>query len=69
MKNIFQSILAQDMAKQARVVEIITLAVFAILLLVVVLLWQLQIDITIPGPEGRIVIGHMNIFQLLLSKK
>jgi hypothetical protein len=70
VKNIFQSILAQDMAKQARMVELITLAVFAFLLLVVILLWQFQISITVPGPEGqRIVVDQMNIFELLLSKK
>lgn len=57
------------MAKQARVVEIITIFAFIILVFVAGWLWQFQIDITVPGPEGRIVVDQMNIFELLLSKK
>jgi hypothetical protein len=69
IKNLILSILSQDMAKQARQVEIATLIVFALLLLTVWWLWQFQIDITVPVEEGREVVARMNIFELLLSKK
>jgi len=62
LKNFFTSLLTQDMAKQARQVEIITVLVFIALLVVIGLLWQYQIELTGPAPK-------MNIFELLLSKK
>ena len=63
------SLLSQDMAKQARQVEIITLIVFATLLATAWWLWQFKIDITVPVEEGREVVARMNIFELLLSKQ
>lgn len=69
IKNLFLSILSQDMAKQARQVEIAIIVVFFLLLLTVGWLWQFQIDITVPVEEGREVVARMNIFELLLSKK
>ena len=69
IKNFFTSILSQDMAKQARQVEIAAIAVFILLLLTIGWLWQFQIDITVPVEEGREVVARMNIFELLLSKK
>lgn len=69
IKDIFRTILAQDMAKQARLVEIGAIIVFVVLLIVVWWLWQFQIEITVPIEEGRKVIAKMNIFELLLSKK
>ncbi|MEA3493912.1 MAG: hypothetical protein U9R38_05955 [Candidatus Margulisiibacteriota bacterium] len=70
MKNIFKAITQQEMARQARIVEIATLAVFAILVGVVIWLWQFKIELTQPGPDGgRMVIEQINVFELLLSKK
>ncbi len=69
IKNFFLSISSQDMAKQARQVEIATIVVFILLLLTIGWLWQFQIDITVPVEEGREVVARMNIFELLLSKK
>jgi hypothetical protein len=70
MKKFITSILEQDMAHQARLVEIITLVMFVVLIFVAWSFWQFQINITVPGPEGqRIVVEQMNIFELLLSKK
>lgn len=69
LKNFFTSLLTQDMAKQARQVEIITVLVFIALLIVIGLLWQYQIELTALKDGQRIVVAKMNIFELLLSKK
>lgn len=70
MKQFIKSILEQDMADQARMVEIFTLVMFVLLIFVVWWFWQFQISITVPGPEGqRIVVGQINIFELLIFKK
>jgi threonine/homoserine/homoserine lactone efflux protein len=69
IKIFFASLLSQDMAKQARQVEILTVIVFVILLVVVWWLWNFQINITVPSDGGREVVATVNIFELLLSKK
>lgn len=69
MKRFFLSLLSQDMAEQAKQVEIMTMMVFIVLLLVVLWLWQFKIDLTAPAEPGRKVIAKMNIFELLLSRK
>lgn len=69
IKNLFLSILSQDMAKQSRQVEIATIIVFILLLLTIGWLWQFKIDLTVPVEEGREVVARMNIFELLLSKQ
>lgn len=69
IKNFFASLLSQDMAKQARQVEVISIFVFIILLAVVWWLWNFQINITVPSDGGREVVATVNIFELLLSKK
>ncbi|MBU0687084.1 MAG: hypothetical protein KKB81_04465 [Candidatus Margulisbacteria bacterium] len=68
IRKLFSTLLSEDMGKQARQVEIITLIVFIILLIIIVGLWQFQIVLTAPGEAGREIIGKMNIFQLLLSR-
>jgi hypothetical protein len=69
IRKFFISLLTQDMAKQARQVEIITALAFIALLIVVGLLWQYQIELTALKDGQRIVVAKMNIFELLLSKK
>ncbi|MBU0672886.1 MAG: hypothetical protein KJ732_07665 [Candidatus Margulisbacteria bacterium] len=69
IKQLFNAILSEDMAKQARQVEFVTLIVFLILLGVCWWLWQFQINLTVPTEEGREVVARMNIFELLLSKR
>ena len=69
VKNLFQSLLSQDMGKQARQVQIIALIGFVFLLLTVSWLWQYQIELTEPTASGRRVIAKMNVFELLLSKQ
>ena len=69
IRNAFLSLLSQDMEKQARQVEVLTLIVLAILIATVVWLWNFQIELTIPAEEGRAVIARMNVFELLLSKR
>jgi threonine/homoserine/homoserine lactone efflux protein len=68
IKNFFLSLLSQDMAQQAREVEILTLVIFALLLIVVGFLWQYQIELTRLQEGKRIPVGKMNVFELLLSK-
>ena len=68
VKKFFLSLLAQDMARQARQVEVITVLVFLFLLLTAGLLWQYKIELTAPSDGGRIIVAKMNIFELLLSK-
>jgi hypothetical protein len=69
IKNLFKYIVAQDMEKQARIVELVTIIVIFVLAMVVLWLWNFKIDITVPGENGRIVISRMNIFELLFLKK
>jgi hypothetical protein len=69
IRSLFSSVLSQDMEKQARQVEAITIFVFIILLLIVLVLWQFKIDITVPKDGEREVVGRMNVFELLLRKK
>lgn len=57
IKKIFGSLFTQDMSRQARQVEILTIIVFIILLFVIGFLWQYK------------VADQLNIFELLLSKK
>lgn len=69
IRKFFISLLEQDMAKQARQVEIITILIFIVLLVVIGLLWQYQIELTALKDGQRIVVAKMNVFELLLSKK
>lgn len=69
IKNFFTSVLTQDMSKQARQVEFLTLVVFVLLLIVIGWLWQFKIELTVPAEGGRQVVAKMNIFELMLSKK
>ena len=69
IRNAFLSLLSQDMEKQARQVEVLTLIVLAILIATVVWLWNFQIELTVPVEEGREVVARMNVFELLLSKR
>lgn len=69
IKDLFSSILSQDMEKQARQVEAATIIVFIILLLTVLWLWQFKIDISVPKDGGREVVERMNVFELLLRKR
>ncbi len=68
IKKFFLSVLSQDMGKQARQVEILTLVVFLFLLITVGVLWQYQIELTAPKDGSRVVVARLNIFELLLSK-
>ena len=68
IKELFQSVLSQDINKQARQVEIATLIVLFVLALLVLWLWYFQINITVPAEAGRQVVAQMNIFELLFSK-
>lgn len=68
IRNFFLGLLSQDMAKQARQVEIITIVVFIILLILAGFLWQYKIELTAVKDHERVVIGKMNVFELLLSK-
>lgn len=68
IKDLFASILAEDINQQARRVELITLLVFIILALVVWWLWQFQLDISRVTDEGTLITIKMNVFELLLSK-
>lgn len=69
VKQFFISLMSQDMGKQARQVEFLTVVVFILLLVLVGFLWQYKIEITTFENGQRVVIGKMNIFELLLSKK
>lgn len=69
IKNYFLSLLSEDMANQARRVELLTIIVFFFLLFTVWSLWNYKIELTAPSDGGRVVIAKMNIFELLLSKK
>ena len=69
IRGFFLSLLTQDMAKQASQVEFLTLIIFIILLLVTGWFWQYQIELTSLQEGKRVVVGRMNIFELLLSKK
>jgi len=68
IKDIFENILAEDINKQARRVELITIIVFIVLALVIWWLWQFQLDIRLTTEKGTQIIVKMNIFELLLSK-
>jgi len=68
INNFFLSLLSQDMARQARQVEILTFVLFLLLLIVVGFLWQYQIELTGLQDGKRVIIGKMNVFELLLSK-
>lgn len=61
-------LLEQDMAEQARVVEVATLVVFVLLLLAAWGLWQFQLNITVTAPGGGVTVEKMNIFRLLFLK-
>jgi len=69
MRNFFLSLLTQDMAKQARQVEVLTILIFFLMLGVVWSLWQYKIELTAFSEGQRVVIGKLNIFELLLSRK
>jgi len=68
IKAFFASLLAQNMAQQARQVELLTLFVFVVLFLVVLWLWQFELTVTIAAANGGTAPVKMNIFQLLLRK-
>ena len=57
IKEFFESLFTQDMGRQARQVEALTIIVFIILLFVIGFLWQYK------------VVDQLNIFELLLSKR
>jgi hypothetical protein len=57
IKEFFESLFTQDMGRQARQVEVLTIIVFIILLFVIGFLWQYK------------VVDQLNIFELLLSKR
>jgi len=67
--SFFRSLLTEDMAKQARQVEGFTLAVFVLLLLLTVWLWQYKIELTGRRDGRPVVIGKFNIIEILLSKR
>ncbi len=62
-------LLEQDMAEQARMVEVATLVVFVLLLLAAWGLWQFQLDIAVTAPGGAVSVEKMNLFRLLFLKK
>ncbi|MDD5382557.1 MAG: hypothetical protein PHH60_02765 [Candidatus Margulisbacteria bacterium] len=68
LKNLFSAILSQDMAKQARQVEAITVLVFVVLLCTVWWLWQLKLDIIQSVKDGQTITVKMDVFDLLLSR-
>ena len=57
IKEFFESLFTQDMGRQARQVEVLTIIVFIILLFVIGFLWQYK------------VVGQLNIFELLIAKR
>lgn len=67
-KAFFLSLLAQDMTKQARLVEFLTVAVFCLMLLVGFALWQYPLELTAPRDGQRVTLARVNIFDLLLAK-
>ena len=70
IKSYFLSLLSEDMGKQARRVELLTILAFFLLLFVAWSLWNYKIELTAPTAEGgRTIIAKLNIFELLLSKK
>ena len=67
--NFFASLLSVDMGKQARQVEIATLVVFFLLLVTVGWFWQYKIELSELRDGKRVVIGKLNVFEILLSKR
>ncbi|MDD5463239.1 MAG: hypothetical protein PHG00_16720 [Methylococcales bacterium] len=68
IKDLFDSLLAQDMGKQARQVEYVTAAVLLVMLLTIGLLWQYKLTVIVRNNSGGQVPTKMNVFELLLKK-
>jgi hypothetical protein len=69
IKDFFLALLNQDMAKQARQVEIVMLGVFLLLLATFGWFWYYQIELSELRDGQRVPIGKYNIVQILLSKR
>jgi len=68
IKDLFDSLLSQDMGKQARQVEYVTAVVLLAMLLTIGILWQYKLTVTVRGNSGEPVPAKMNVFELLLKK-
>ncbi|MFA4844105.1 MAG: hypothetical protein WC632_04050 [Candidatus Margulisiibacteriota bacterium] len=68
IKDLFDSLLSQNMGKQARQVEYVTVVVLLAMLLTIGILWQYKLTVTVRGNRGELVPAKINVFELLLKK-